>query len=147
MREDHAGPPPPPDAGDTAADPGACFVVTLAIDTDNRFLSDNFGSTSMAQAYIETLVGSANVVYERDANDVRSSTADSGRPRPWTTSTPDRRRGDRLEASTLEEFAADNPRRSDGPDGIAMCLSAENLEAAWRWRSAASADQRLRSAA
>lgn len=131
----HAGPPPPPDAGGhRVTDPGACFVVTLAIDTDNRFLSDNFGgSTSMAQAYIETLVGSANVVYKRDANLTFKlvhtrfwETSD-----PWTdVDTPTAGVEIDWKDVRLEEFAAEvnsNPADPMALTGIAMCLSAESL--------------------
>ncbi len=61
---------PQPFAGSSpdslGAGAGTCRVVDLAIETDYEFLNLFGGDTAAAQAYIETLVASASVIYRRD---------------------------------------------------------------------------------
>ena len=58
--------PPSPPSADIAA-PTALNQMTLAVDTDNEFMSLKFGnSISSATDYVATLVALMSVVYERD---------------------------------------------------------------------------------
>ena len=59
------GPTQVPSGGIAGGD--ICMTIDIAIDTDNAFLTTFGGNQDAAQAYIETLVAGANVVYKRDA--------------------------------------------------------------------------------
>lgn len=58
-----------PAGADTRDD--VCTVIELAIDTDYEFTNWLFGDSQLAAtAYIETLVGATNTIYDRDVNAV-----------------------------------------------------------------------------
>lgn len=58
--------PTPPASGGIAG--SVCMTIEIAIDTDNAFLEIFDGDEAAAMGYVETLVASTNIIYERDLN-------------------------------------------------------------------------------